>query len=119
MSYVYMQKQPPRKLSPEEKDSLSRKYKIGKYREWVFDEKRLQEITETYESGHKAGMFKAGVNYVRKNYPEYKHLSDQELIDKEIYKLLWIDIGKRKALKNLEEKEEQEEIDKDLGEFLD
>jgi len=114
-----MQKQPQKKLSPEEKDRLRRKYKIGKYREWVFDEKRLKEITETYESGHKRGMIKAGINYVRKNYPEYKHLSDQELFEKDIYKLLWIDSGKRKASRNLLEKEEQEEMDKDLEEFLD
>lgn len=119
MSYVSMPNNQHRKLTPEEKDRLSRKYKIGKYREWVFDEKRLREITENYESGHKLGMYKAGVNYVRRNYPEYKHLTDQEIIDKKIYRLLWQDTGKRKKLQNSLEKRGLEDMDKDLEEFLD
>lgn len=112
-----MQKEQQKKLTPQEKDDLARKYKIGKYREWVFDEKRIQEITENYESGHKAGMYKAGVNYVRKNYPQYDSLTDQEIIDKEIYRLLWIDTGKRKIAKNLLEKKQKEEDTEDLEGF--
>jgi len=112
-----MQKEPQRRLTPQEKDDLAREYKIGKYREWVFDAKRIQEIAENYEYGYQRGLIKAGVNYIRKNYPEYDSLSDQEIIDEKIYKLLWRDIGLRKIEKNKRDRETREIQDKEFKEF--
>ncbi len=73
------------------KEALAKRYKIGKYRDWVFSPERLAEITLKYEFGMKERMYKAGINYLRNHYPQYDHLSDEEVMEQELHKKLWQD----------------------------
>ncbi len=53
------------RLSPQAKEALAKRYKIGKYRDWVFSPERLAEITLKFEFGMKESMYKAGIKYLR------------------------------------------------------
>ncbi len=93
---------------------------IGKYRDWVFSPERLAEITLKYEFGMKERMYKAGINYLRNHYPQYDHLSDEEVMEQELHKKLWQDVSERKKGKKLNRKKGKAEKkdDEDVPEEL-
>jgi len=59
-------------LSPQAKEALAKRYKIGKYRDWVFSPERLAEITLKFE------LRKKGKKYDRKKGKAEKK-DDEEL----------------------------------------
>jgi len=62
-------------------------------------------------------MYKAGINYLRNHYPQYDHLSDEEVMEQELHKKLWQDVSERKKgtklnrKKGKAEKKDDEELD--------
>lgn len=105
------------RLSPQAKEALAKRYKIGKYRDWVFSPERLAEITLKFEFGMKESMHKAGIKYLRNHYPQYDHLSDKEVMEQQLHKKLWQDVSERKKGKKYDrkkgkaEKKDDEELD--------
>ncbi len=104
-------------MSPQAKEALAKRYKIGKYRDWVFSPERLAEITLKFEFGMKESMYKAGIKYLRNHYPQYDHLSDKEVMEQQLHKKLWQDVSERKKgtklnrKKGKAEKKDDEELD--------
>lgn len=78
-----------KKKTPEEKDAIMRKAKIGPYREWQFDQKRFNEIALECYNDRSDAMIMAGVTYLREKYPEYNYLSDEEVVIKGLHKILY------------------------------
>lgn len=106
------------KLTYDERDAINKKLKIGKYREWTFDDKRFNEIVEECFNKHSKKMMKAGVNYYRKHYEDAKFLTDQQILDQGLYKQMYRDCQTRAKDKRNKEKEEVTELDLDLQEFM-
>ena len=82
----------PSKYSPEEKDRIMRENKIGPYREWQFDIERWNQIVDEVEDYNSTRMITAGVTYYRNVYSdEAQFLSDEEIINRGLYKKLYRD----------------------------
>ena len=101
-------------MTLEERDQILRLWKVGKYRDWVFDPKRLTEIAENSEKVGRSRIYRAAISHVRKNYPEYNSLTDQELIDQGITVLFWKDTVAPKVRGKREKKARK---DSDLDTF--
>ena len=83
------------KYTPEQKDQKMKELKIGPYREWQFDQKRFDEIARDCYEDRSEAMIKQGITYAREQYPEYRDLSDEEIILKGYYKILFSDRMKK------------------------
>lgn len=116
--YGYITGEKRSKLTYDERDAINKKLKIGKYREWTFDDKRFNEIVEECFNKHSKKMMKAGVNYYRKHYEDAKFLTDQQILDQGLYKQMYRDCQTRAKNKRNKEKEEVTELDLDLQEFM-
>jgi len=104
------------KLTEKQKEERLKLAKVGKYREWEFDIKRYHEILAEVIDRHSEKMYKAGINYYRKNYSEAKLLTDEEIIVKGLYKQLYVDCQKDSK----EKRDYYKELEKKLysGELL-
>lgn len=91
MSQVEKDKLANGTMSPEEKDAIMREWKVGKYKEWVFDINHFNELAANSEKDSQGRIYKAAINHIRANYPEYNDYSGKQLIDTGIVKLFWKD----------------------------
>jgi hypothetical protein len=82
----------PSKYTPEERDRIMKENKIGPYRTWEFDINRWNQIIDEVEDYNSTRMITAGVTYYRNVYSdEAQFLSDEEIINRGLYKQLYQD----------------------------
>ncbi len=103
------------KYTPEEKDMIMRELKVGPYRTWQFDKKRFDEIARDCYEDRSEVMIKQGVTYLREQYPQYSDLSDEEIITKGLYRILFSDRMKKSQYVREQQKKVNEA---DYAEFM-
>ena len=91
LSKAEIKKLQEKSLSKEERDAIYQRWQIGPYRTWQFSLERFHEVCRLAEESNSNRMYTAACNHVRKNYPEYAHMSDKEIVEQGIHGLWWSD----------------------------
>ena len=95
----------PAKHTEAEKDAIYKKCKIGKYREWKFDEKRYQEIIESCAQNNKDKYRGKVYSWLRVHKPELAHITWEEIVELNLHKEMYTGAGRGpNRLAYLEEK---------------
>lgn len=84
----------PAKYTEKEKDEFYKKCKIGKYREWQFDEKRYQEIIADCVEGNKDKYKGKVYSWLRTHKPELANITWDEVVELNLHKEMYTGQGR-------------------------
>ena len=82
------------KYTEEEKDAIYKECKVGKYREWKFDETRSKEIIAECTADNKDKYRGKVYSWLRANKPELAHITWDEIVELNLHKEMYTGVGR-------------------------
>ena len=87
----------PAKYTEAEDDKIRKNLKIGKYREWKFDEKRYQEIVQECLEDNKDKYKGKVYTWLIAHKPELANITWEQIVELNLHKEMYGGIGRGKA----------------------